>query len=372
MRRSVISLGLLLTASAPVLAQATDTLRDGLNHVPATVFAQSHGDIAYFVDVATLANLVSDEGDAGPFQRVLSGADIIALQSLSMAEPNEWEAKAGTRIDSLLYFIGYGRAPDSQTHWGLVDAAAASDLVDTLKASGFAEAGPTGVVGNGEPRRFDPSLRDPEDPWRTSVGAAQFAAASGTNVVQAQTPQAAALAASAQPSLGESAIMQTALAGLDHVIGDGVVAQAVVISPLFGMAGLDPAAFLSPQGNIEETRRQFEAQIAELGSGIPPYLGGIVADLDDDRQGVAIALAYPDCDLAQQAVDTLSERWSTMTGEEAQGETMVDRVEGVDGLCAASFSVFVEGEGQVQNPAYRAVLDTYFRQQAGVLNIGKS
>lgn len=371
MRHAIIAASLLLTTSSAALAQNLDTLRDSLNHLPATVLMQEHGDLAYFVDVEVLSNLSAESAEAQRFYRVVSGADIIALQSLARTETAEWEAKAGTTMDKLRYFAGYGRPPNVHAFWGLNDETAATDLISALEAMGFESAAP-GVVGNGEAQRIDPARRDASDPWRSTIGAAQFAAANGTNVVQTQTPQAAMIAAAQQPRLGENPIIQTALSGLERSVSSGQLVQAVVISPLFGMTGLDPMAFLSPTADIEETKKKIEEQMAALGAGIPPYLGGIVADVQDDRQGVGIALAYPNCDIAQQAADSIAARWEELAGEEAQGEIAAQTAEGVDGLCAATVSVYLDGDNAAQNPAYRAVVETYMRGQPGVLQIGQS
>ncbi len=368
MRHAIIAASLLLSTSGAALAQNLDALRDSLDHLPASVLMQEYGDLAYFVDVKVAADL--SDGEVRPFSRVLTGADLLALQALSGSEA-EWESKAGTTIDRLQYFAGYGRPPNSHAFWGLSDEAAATGLIETLESIGFESAG-AGVIGNGEPQRMDPSLRDPSDPWRTNIGAAQFAAALGTNVVQTQTPQAAALAAAEQPRLGDNPIMQTALSGLEQAVGDSQVVQATIISPLFGMTGLDPRAFLSPSADMEETKRKIEEQMASLGSGIPPYMGGIVADLQGDSQGVGIALAYPDCAIAQEAADSIAARWVELADEAAQGEITAQNAEAEDGLCAATVTVYLDEQNAVQNPAYRAVVDIYMRGQPGVLQIGQN
>ncbi|WEK03427.1 MAG: hypothetical protein P0Y65_14650 [Candidatus Devosia phytovorans] len=99
MRRSVIAASLLLTTSATALAQNLDALSDGLNHLPATVLIQQHGDIAYFVDVQVVKGLAGDDPDARPFFGLLGG-DILALQSLPATEQSAWEAKAPPRWTS--------------------------------------------------------------------------------------------------------------------------------------------------------------------------------------------------------------------------------------------------------------------------------
>lgn len=371
MRRSAIAASLLLTASMPALAQNLEALRDGLAHLPASVLTQKHGDIAYFIDVKAIAALAADNSEVRPFFRTMIGTDINALRSLAQTEPAEWEANAGTSLDKLRYFTGYGFSPNLVSFWGLTGETAATDQIEALKARGFKTAGAPGVVGNGEPMHYDPEKMDPSDPWRSSVGGAQFAAASGNNVVQTQAPMDAAVAAARQPRLGENPIVMTALAGLESA-GDGEIVQAVVISPIFGLGGIDPASVLSPSASIEETRKQIEAQMAALGKGIPPYLGGIVADMQSDMQGVAISLAYPDCAIAQKAADALAQRWVEMAGEAAQGEVETDIAEGADGLCAAVFDVMIETVDPEQNPAYRAVIEPYMRRVPGVLQIGES
>jgi len=371
MRSSVIAAGLLLATASPVLAQNIDTLRDGLGHLPATLLAGQTGDVAYFLDMEALKGLAERDSSVRPQLRAMPIVEVLALDSIFRAEPAEWEGKAGTSIDKIRYFTGYGRPPNSVSNWGLVDADAANDMIAALKAAGFEDAGVSGVVGNGEPQRFDLSARDPSDPWRTSVGAAQFAAAMGSNVVQAQTPQAAAVAAGKQPSLGDNPIVATALAGLDQAAGNSQVVQAVVISPLFGMAGLDPQAMLAPSADIEETKKRLEEQMAALGQGIPPYLGGIIADLQGDSPGAAVSLVYPDCMSTKAAADAIVARWADKA-DVAIDRPTTDTAEGSDGLCAAVVSAFVESDTPEQNPAYRALIEPYLRNEAGILQIGES
>jgi len=370
MRQHLVAASLLFSISTPAMAQGGDNLRDGLAHLPASLLVQAHGDIAYFVDIEALNGLAAGGEGAQPFARIMSGAEINGLVTYAGTEPAEWESKAGTSGDTLRYFTGYGRQPNGVSFWGLTNESAAEDMIANLATLGFEAAGAPGVIGNGEPMRFDPQKRDPADPWRTRVGAAQFAVAKGNTVIQAQNPQEAALAAADQPALGEQPAMQVVLDGLEAAAGDASIVQAVVISPLFGLTGLDPAAVLSMSGDMSETRQNIEAQMAELDAGIPPYMGGIVADLGGERQGVVMALAYPDCTIAGEAADQIAERWVAMAGEAAQGEIATDTAEGADGLCAATVSVAIEPGDAAQNPAYRAIIDRHFRNEAGVLQIG--
>lgn len=371
MRRSAIAASLLLATSIPALAGSLDALRDSLDHLPATLMFEDRGDLAYFIDIQAVLALSPGEGEAQPYMRLMHGAQIPALDSLQYSAPAEWEAKAGTTLDQVRYFTGYGRPPDVYSFWGLADEAAATEMIVALKGLGF-ESAAAGVVGNGEPLRMDPAKRNPADPWRTGIGAAQFAAAKGSNIVQTGTPQTAMLAAAQQPGPSENAIIETALAGLDQSVGDNTVVQALVISPLFGMAGIDHGALLSGSPDIEATKKRIEEQMAALDQGIPPYLGGIAADVQGEQPGVDIALTYPDCDSAEDAVGKIAARWADMAGDTAQGNVSTTTVEGVDGLCAATFSVTINSDGVDQNPAYRALIEPMFRGQAGVLQIGAS
>jgi hypothetical protein len=372
MRRSIIAASLVLTTSMPVLAQNLDTLRDGLNALPASLLMQNRGDLAYFVDVQAIHTLGANNPDLRPYFRLMLGTEINALDSLSRTDPAEWQERAGIALDQLRFMMGYGVPPNVVNLWGLANEAATAEMMTALEARGFETAGATGVIGNGEPMRMDPQRRDPSDPWRTRIGAAQFAAAKGNSVVQAQTPQEALLVSSSQPALGDNPIFATALAGLEQSVGDHWILQAAVISPAFGLGGIDPALVLSPSGDMDETRQKIEEQMAALGKGIPPYLGGIIADVQGESTGISIALAYTDCEMAQLAADLIGTRWSEMAGEAAQGEMADKTVESQNGLCAATLSVFIESDNLELNPAYRSVLDAYFGRQPGILQIGES
>lgn len=372
MRRSIIAASLVLTTSMPVLAQNLDALRDGLNTLPASLLMQNRGDLAYFIDVQALHRLGANNPDLRPYLRLMLGTDINALESLSRTDPAEWQERSGIALDELRFMMGYGVPPNVVNLWGLADEAATVEMMTALEARGFESAGAAGVIGNGEPMRIDPQQRDPSDPWRTRIGAAQFASAKGTSVVQAQTPQETLLVSSNQPALGENQIFATALAGLEQSVGDNWILQAAVISPVFGLGGIESALVLSPSADMDETRQTIEEQMAALGKGIPPYLGGIIADVQGESTGISIALAYANCETAQVAADLISTRWSEMAGEAAQGKMTSNTVESQNGLCATTLSVFIESDNLELNPAYRTVLDAYFRRQPGILQIGES
>ncbi|MXN50592.1 hypothetical protein GR158_05660 [Shinella sp. AETb1-6] len=106
--------------------------------------------------------------------------------------------------------------------------------------------------------------------------------------------------------------------------------KAVVISPAFGITGIDPSLVLSPSADIAETRKKIEAQ----------------------------------------AADMIAQRWTTMAGDNAQGKITAGTAEGIDGLCAAAVKVVLAEPGIERNPAYEQILSSYFTRKAGILNIG--
>ncbi|WLS11105.1 hypothetical protein Q9314_20005 (plasmid) [Shinella sumterensis] len=145
--------------------------------------------------------------------------------------------------------------------------------------------------------------------------------------------------------------------------------KAVVISPAFGITGIDPSLVLSPSADIAETRKKIEAQVAELGAGIPPYLGGIITDIQLETPAIGISLSYADCAIAQQAAEMISQRWTTIAGDHAQGKITAGTAEGVDGPCVATVKVVLAEPGIERNPAYEQILSSYFTRKAGILNI---
>jgi hypothetical protein len=369
MRRSLITACLLLATASSAFSENLDALQQGLTRMPASVLAQPVADQAYFVGIDAMNELQQSDAAARIFSRLVRGTELTPLESLAQTERKEWETKAGVTIDKLRYFVGFGRPPATVTIWGLSDAAAADNMIDALQERGFESAG-AGVFGNGEPMKFDPQKRDPADPWRTMIGAAQFAAVKENTVVQANMPAYAISTAGTQPGASDNPIIKTALAGLHSSASDGRVVQAVVISPAFGITGIDPSLVLSPSADIAETRKKIEAQAAELGAGIPPYLGGIITDIQLETPAIGISLAYADCAIAQRAADMIAQRWTTMAGDNAQGKITAGTAQGIDGLCAATVKVVLAEPGIERNPAYAQILSSYFTRKAGILNIG--
>jgi hypothetical protein len=139
--------------------------------------------------------------------------------------------------------------------------------------------------------------RNPSDPWRSKLGAASFAAAKGNGVIQTTRPEALPMLMAEQPTAADNPIAATALTGLDQAAGDGWIIQAMLISPAFDLGRINPADFILPQkGNLDDIRAKLEVSMDASLGGIPPYFGGIIADMQLDTPAVALSLSYGDCE----------------------------------------------------------------------------
>src|SRR5690606_17558172 len=137
-------------------------------------------------------------------------------------------------IADVRYLAGFGEPPMTVTVWGLADAGAAGALIEALDADDFDPVSDSGVIGNGAPMAPDLQRRDPINPWRTVVGAATFAAAKGNGIIHSTNPEAVTNLLTDGPSLADNQIVETALGGIEAAMADGVVVQAMLISPSFG------------------------------------------------------------------------------------------------------------------------------------------
>src|SRR5690606_31246582 len=127
------------------------------------------------------------------------------------------------------------------------------------------------------------SKRNPADPWRSSVGAATFAAARDNAIIQAAMPEALPMMLADAPAAGGNPIVVAALGGLEAILGDDLLVQAMLISPAFGLGSLDAAALLTQGGDIDSIRQKLEAELEAGSRGIPPYFGGIIADSQGEQ-----------------------------------------------------------------------------------------
>ena len=218
-------------------------------------------------------------------------------------------------------------------------------------------------------------LADRGNPWRSKVGAATFAGAKGPVVIQASTPDALPdlIGDFGEASLDRNPMIQALTAGLERAVGDHSIVQAMLISPAFGFATVDPIA-LMPSGthDIDALREHLQAQITSGRTGIPPYLGGLIVDAHAETPAVAISLAYTDCETATFAATLIEERWTASMPDDAQGTMATATSEGPDGYCAALLTVTGDGTDNSLNPLFSRLFEMTARRDFTVLQVGET
>jgi hypothetical protein len=373
MLRRTLAACLLLAASTPASAQNLDRLRTALDALPATVLSSPVPDVAYFIDMQAfraLPELPAGTPERDRFQRLALLDTMRPTQALSNSLPANWEARAGLGLGEVQYFAGFGRVPDTVALWGMDDAAQAKALIEKLAELGFTPTDTTGVIGNGEPNRVDMTAADPRNPWRSGVGAATFAAETGSVVVQGATPKAVAGVVGEQASLADNPIVGASLAGLEQGAGDGWIIEAMVISPMFGL-GAPNLNGGSLSRDPTEMRQRAEAVVADASKGLPPYVNGLIANVQLDGPALAVSLAYPDCEVAKLAADQMAKRWAERMPAEVQGQLSTTTAAAGE-LCAAVMVVETGTSPASANPPYQALLKDFQQRRVGVLQIGQS
>ncbi|WP_332715135.1 hypothetical protein [Pelagibacterium mangrovi] len=367
--RSYCLASLLVLATGTAAHADADMLGDALGKFPQIIVTNPEPVQAYFVNMQAIAQAGNDDEIARG--RIDFGV-IDALTPLMMGDVETWEENAGIGIDEIRYFAGIGQPPQTISIWGLADQEVAAGLVDGLAAKGFAPLNGSAVLGNGEPHRMDPSQRDVSNPWRGQLGQATFAAQLADAVVQSTAPEGVERFLADGENAAAHPVVATALAGVDAASESGVVVQAMLISPGFGLQGADIGSILM-QGDLDmdAMRSQLEDQMAAAGEGIPPYFGGIIADIQIDRPALAMSVVYPDCDIATAASKLIEQRWMATMSDIAPGEPASEVVEGDDGLCSAVVLIASDSEDASSNPLSRAMFSAFIQRQFTVLQIGQ-
>lgn len=364
---------ILLMASVPVLAQGVEPLRNSLAKLPDTVLNTSAAIQFSFVDMAAFHDLAGAEGlNRTVLARAMVGGMLPPYNTLQTHGPDAWNEKSFVDLKDLRYLAGFGDAPKTVTIWGLKDEDAAASLIAALDAADFDPVDPDGVIGNGEPLAIDPTKMNIADPWRSRVGAATFAAAKGDAVIQAPVPTPLPVLLGQGPNMAESAVVSAALEGLKETLGDGLLVQAMLISPVFGLGGLDLDALLTIDLDLDRAREQLEAKLEAGTEGIPAYFGGLIADVQGEQPAVLISLGYSDCAIAESAAEQMAQRWTDTMPEAAQGALETAHVETPDSLCAATLKVTGTSAAGSANPIFQAMFDAYLRRDFTVVQIGRA
>lgn len=371
--RLAASAAMLLMANVSSHAQGLDPMRDALAKVPEIILSQSAPVQFNFVDIAALHTLAATQSgklNAKLLMRAAIGGALPAYNALQMSGPDAWNEKSSIAIADVRYLAGFGDLPNTVSIWGLEGSNAAASLMAALDAGEFDLVGEEGIHGNGTPMAMDISKRNPADPWRSSVGAATFAAARDNAIIQAAMPEALPMMLADAPAAGGNPIVVAALGGLEAILGDDLLVQAMLISPAFGLGSLDAAALLTQGGDIDSIRQKLEAELEAGSRGIPPYFGGIIADSQGEQPAVLVSLTYADCETAGIAAQGMERSWRDLMPDSAQGELQSADVEAGDGLCAAILKIVGESGDGLSNPAFGGLFDAYLRRSFTVLQIG--
>ncbi|MGE8106640.1 hypothetical protein ACQKP1_23410 [Allorhizobium sp. NPDC080224] len=377
MRSIYLATALLLTASPAALAAGTGTgtgtLGDALSKFPQSVLTSTEPMQAYFVDMTLVQKLGGEAVEEQGFARTrVDFAMIEALKPLMMGGVETWKQNSGIDLAQVRYFAGMGVPPQMVSVWGLDSEATATSLLSSLSEGEFEPAGADGVIGNGEPMKVNIQAREIGNPWRDEMGRATFVSQSGDALVQSSTPDAVAGFLESDETVRDHPVVAALLGSLDAVSDTGGVVQAILISPTFGLQNADPSSItLSGSVDMDELRSQMAAALEQAGRGVPPYFGGIIADLQKDQPELAMALAYPDCSMAETAAQIVEQRWTDTMAESGPATVKTSTFEGAGGLCAAAITVAAESDPtHATNPHAKAVFAKIMRRQFDVLQIG--
>ncbi|KAA0971966.1 hypothetical protein FPY71_02240 [Aureimonas fodinaquatilis] len=373
--RSLCLASALVLASSPVaLAAGADALSDAFSKFPQVIVTNPEPVQAYFVNMEALQAIGQHIGSEHGFahQRMAFGA-IGAVKPLTMASVETWEGNSGIELAKVRYFAGMGVPPQMISVWGLNDEATVTGLLEALSDADFEPVGSAGVIGNGEPMAANLRARQIGNPWRDELGRATFVGQTGNGLVQSGIPQAVEFFLKDGENASDHPVVATALGSLDAITNAGLVVQAMLISPTFGLQGGDFGSIaLSGSTDMSELRSQLEASLKEAGQGIPPYFGGIIADVQNERPELVMTLIYSDCETAETATHLIEARWQGTMADSGAAAIRTGTREGVDGLCAAAVSVEAQNAEPDSNPHAKAMFNAFMKRQFNVLQIGES
>nr|WP_275300553.1 hypothetical protein [Achromobacter xylosoxidans] len=362
-------------ATSAAAQDSTQTLHQALKQIPESILTTPDAMQVFFVDVQAWRGLEKSGPSADGMRRLAMAAWISPLEAIGYGlEP--WSTNAKVPFGELSYFAAFGRPSGNITYWGLKDKQAVGRFVDRLKQADFAEVdagGVAGVLANGAAGQMDIKKANPRDPWRGAMGKASFVMPLGAALIQAPAPDGMKILSQPSPSVADSEVVATSLTGLKQAVpaGRGQIVQAAVISPVLGLAAVDPAkVVLSPRADAKAVEGNFREAAAASARGIPPYFGGVLADVQIDKApAVVISLSYADCATAKQAVDGIDAAWKeSMTG--AVQATFSGRAVEAGKLCAAVVSLVSPTADHAGNPILSQVMDRYMRRELTLLQIG--
>lgn len=112
------------------------------------------------------------------------------------------------------------------------------------------------------------------DPWRSAGRDSSVIAAQGNAIVQAIIPGLVEAILRDEPSMAENEVVNASLGGIEAALGDGTLVQAVLISPLVGLGGVDTKMLLNAYANLDAMRKKPEAELepgGQTGLSVPKH-----------------------------------------------------------------------------------------------------
>lgn len=377
MRVRALALGLVIVCGTSVAAQdSTHTLQQAFKQVPQLVLTAPEAMQFVFLDVQAWRGLEKAGPTADGMRRLSIAQAINPLQSIGYGL-DKWSDSAKVPFDELSYFAGFGQAPGNVTYWGLKDKESAAKLMDRLKQADFktVNGDVAGLMANGEANKPDMTKATGQDPWRGTMGMPTFVLPLDAALVQASSPTGMKTLAQPTPSVADSEMVAASVAGLRQAVPSGVgqIVQAAIVSPVIGLQGVDPAKVLtSSPGDMEAAKQKLQALAESSGRGIPPYFGGIIADVQiKNAPGVVISLSYADCSTAKQAVDGIGAAWKQSMASAVQAEVSGRTVQSGK-LCAAVVSMTAPKAENAGNPILAQIMNRYMQRDLSLLQIGSS
>ncbi|MFN7089264.1 MAG: hypothetical protein ACK4P4_01760 [Allorhizobium sp.] len=375
MRPFYLASAAFLLSGTVAFASAADMLGDALSKFPHAIVTNPEPVQAYFVNMEALQAIGKEiAAEQGYAAQRLDFAMIDALGPLTMGGVETWKGNAGIDLPQVRYFAGMGVPPQMVSVWGLDSEQTATGMVNSLSDGDFEPVGSTGVFGNGEPMVTNLQAREIGNPWRDQLGRATFVGQSGNALVQSGRPDAVEPFLEKNDAASDHPVVASALASLDEFAEAGTVVQAMLISPAFGLQGADLFSMApSNRTNLDELRSQLEAAADAAGQGIPPYFGGMIADVQNVRPELVITLVYPDCSIAATAAQMVEKRWVDAMPDSGPALVESATFEGLNGLCAAVVSVAPKQDQEAAvNPYAKALFAKFMRREFNVLQIGKA
>ena len=377
MRLKAIALCLMAGFCTSAFAQdSTHVLEQALKQIPQKALTKPEAMQIFFLDTQAWRGLEKAGPSANGMRRLVLSQPIRSLESIGYGL-DAWSKNAKISFDDLTYFAAFGQAPGNVTYWGLQNEQASQSLVKALKDTDFSDVDSdvSGLIANGEANKLDFTKANAGNPWRGATGATSFVLPLDAAVVQASSASDMKTLAQPTPSVADSEIIATAVDGLKSVIPseNGQIVQAAIISPIFGLDGVDPAKILpSSPGDIEAAKQSFKDSVAENSRGIPPYFAGFIADAQiDNAPAVVISLSYPDCSTAEQAVNGVVASWKETVAGTVEGDISGHAVQ-AGKLCAGVVSIVAPKAETAANPILSDMMNRYLQRDFTVLQIGSS